>query len=91
TKPVSSFAVIFIIFLVIFAEMTETEAHDSECLKEYGGEVGFSYCASLIYPSFYLRRCRSEKGAKGGECRWGEEFNVKCLCNFYDQILSTGI
>ncbi|CAF2301049.1 unnamed protein product [Brassica rapa] len=96
TKPISSFAVFFIFFLVIFAEMPETEAQDRECLKEYGGEVGFSYCAPLIRPTFCFRRCREDKGAKGGECRWGDEFNVKCLCDFcsdkaYDQILSTGI
>lgn len=76
--------------------MPETEAQDRECLKEYGGEVGFSYCAPLIRPTFCFRRCREDKGAKGGECRWGDEFNVKCLCDFcsdkaYDQILSTGI
>ncbi|CAH8374035.1 unnamed protein product [Eruca vesicaria subsp. sativa] len=94
-NPVSSFAVFFILFLVIF-EVPEIDAQDRECLKEYGGDVGFSLCAPMIYPSFCVRRCRSEKGAKGGECRWGDEFNVKCLCDFcshkaYDQILSTGI
>lgn len=62
--------------------MPETEAQDRECLKEYGGEVGFSYCAPLIRPTFCFRRCREDKGAKGGECRWGDEFNVKCLCDF---------
>lgn len=73
--------------------MPETEAaQDRECLKEYGGDVGFSFCAPMIYPSFCVRRCRADKGAKGGECRWGEEFNVKCLCDFcgdkaYDQFL----
>ncbi|CDY23374.1 BnaC04g49020D [Brassica napus] len=82
TKSVSSLAAFFILFLVIFAEMPEIEAQDSECLKEYGGDVGFGFCAPRIYPSFCVQRCRADKGALSGKCIWGQGGNVKCLCNF---------
>ncbi|XP_013635185.1 PREDICTED: defensin-like protein 4 [Brassica oleracea var. oleracea] len=81
TKSVSSLAAFFILFLVIF-EMPEIEAQDSECLKEYGGDVGFGFCAPRIYPTFCVKRCRADKGALGGKCIWGQGSNVKCLCNF---------
>ncbi|CDY58533.1 BnaC04g53020D [Brassica napus] len=84
TKSVSSFTLIFILVLVIF-EVPEIKAQDSECLKEYGGNVGFNFCAPRIYPSF----C--------GICRWGDSpDSVKCLCEYCSdqishQILSGGI
>ncbi|CAF1803743.1 unnamed protein product [Brassica napus] len=97
TKSVSSFTLIFILVLVIFAEVPEIKAQDSECLKEYGGNVGFNFCAPRIYPSFCYTRCREDKGAKGGICRWGDSpDSVKCLCEYCSdqishQILSGGI
>ncbi|CAF2301063.1 unnamed protein product [Brassica rapa] len=95
TKLVSSVAVFFILFLVIFAEVPEIEAQDTECLVEYGGDVGFAFCAPLIYPPFCYTRCRENKGSKGGICV-SEGNKVKCLCDFcndnykppFDQILS---
>ncbi|KAL0711247.1 hypothetical protein Bca4012_018225 [Brassica carinata] len=65
-------------------EVPETKAQDRKCLQEYGGDVGFRFCAPLIYPSFCYRRCRENKGAKGGRCRSGEvgTGSVKCLCDF---------
>ncbi|EFH70311.1 hypothetical protein ARALYDRAFT_473897 [Arabidopsis lyrata subsp. lyrata] len=84
TKSVSTFAIYFILVLVIFAETPEIEAYDRKCLKEYGGDVGFSYCAPRIFPTFCDQNCRKNKGAKGGICRWEENnaIGVKCLCNF---------
>ncbi|CAH8358552.1 unnamed protein product [Eruca vesicaria subsp. sativa] len=83
TKSVSSFAIFFILFLVMFAEVQETESQDRRCLKEYGGDVGFSFCAPRIYPSFCYRRCRQNKGAKGGKCRSeAGTGGMKCLCDF---------
>ncbi|CAN6994762.1 unnamed protein product [Brassica rapa subsp. trilocularis] len=96
TKSVSSFTLIFILVLIIF-EVPEIKAQDSECLKEYGGNVGFNFCAPRIYPSFCYTRCREDKGAKGGICRWGDSpDSVKCLCEYCSdeishQILSGGI
>ncbi|XP_018475277.1 defensin-like protein 193 [Raphanus sativus] len=82
TKSVSYFAIIFILFLVVF-EVPKTEAQDRRCLKEYGGDVGFSFCAPRIYPSFCYRRCRQNKGAKGGKCRSeAGTGSMKCLCDF---------
>ncbi|CAA7050482.1 unnamed protein product [Microthlaspi erraticum] len=83
TKSVSTLAIFFFLFLVIF-EVPEIKAQDSKCLKEYGGNVGFSYCAPLIYPSFCYRNCRMNKGAKGGRCRSGKAGagDMKCLCDF---------
>ncbi|EOA28204.1 hypothetical protein CARUB_v10024394mg [Capsella rubella] len=81
TKLVSTLAIFSVLVLVI-SGMTGTEAHDDECLKEYGGDVGFQLCAPRIYPSFCVQRCRSEKGAKGGKCIWGDGVDVKCLCDF---------
>ncbi|XP_018465709.1 defensin-like protein 2 [Raphanus sativus] len=97
TKSVSSFAIIFILVLVIF-EVPEIEAHDNECLVEYGGDVGFSFCAPEIFPSFCYTNCRKDKGAQGGTCIWGDygTVEVKCLCDYCsdipnDKILSGGI
>ncbi|KFK32373.1 hypothetical protein AALP_AA6G233000 [Arabis alpina] len=83
TKSVSTFAIFFILFLVIF-EVPETKAQDSKCLKEYGGNVGFSYCAPKIHPTFCHQNCVKNKGAKRGICRWGDAQSggVKCLCDF---------
>ncbi|KAL1191187.1 Defensin-like protein 2 [Cardamine amara subsp. amara] len=83
TKSVSStFAIFFILLLVIF-EVSEIEAQDSECLKEYGGDVGFSFCAPLVFPSICYHKCRMDKGSKGGKCLWGTRvIDVKCLCDF---------
>ncbi|XP_010517925.1 PREDICTED: uncharacterized protein LOC104793284 [Camelina sativa] len=62
--------------------MPGTEAHDDDdCLKEYGGNVGFLFCAPRIFPTICYRRCISDKGAKGGRCVWGDD-DVKCLCDF---------
>ncbi|KAJ0259274.1 Defensin-like protein 193 [Hirschfeldia incana] len=98
TKFVSSFAVFFILFLFTF-EVPEADAQDTECLVEYGGDVGFPFCAPLIYPPFCYTRCRSDKGSKGGVCVWGEGNKVKCLCDFchdnykppFDQKILSGI
>ncbi|CAH2058182.1 unnamed protein product [Thlaspi arvense] len=83
TKSVSSFAIFFILFLVIF-EVPEIKAQASKCLKEYGGNVGFSFCAPRIYPSFCYQRCRANKGAKGGRCRTGKAgaADMICLCDY---------
>ncbi|XP_010506238.1 PREDICTED: defensin-like protein 4 [Camelina sativa] len=79
TKLVSAFAIFSILVLVISAG---TEAHDDDdCLKEYGGNVGFPFCAPRIFPTICYRRCISDKGAKGGRCVWGDD-SVKCLCDF---------
>ncbi|KAF8101232.1 hypothetical protein N665_0208s0021 [Sinapis alba] len=85
TKSLTSFAIIFILVLAIF-EVAEIEAHDDECLKEYGGDVGFSFCAPEIFPSFCYTRCRENKGAQGGTCIWGDEGDVKCLCDYCSDI-----
>ncbi|KAG2326201.1 hypothetical protein Bca4012_035167 [Brassica carinata] len=97
TKSVSSFTLILILVLVIF-EVPEIKAQDSECLKEYGGDVGFGFCAPRIFPTICYTRCRENKGAKGGKCIWGEAGagGVKCLCDYcsdspFDQILRGGI
>ncbi|KAG2290249.1 hypothetical protein Bca4012_028700 [Brassica carinata] len=79
-KPLSIF-VVFFIFLVI-SDVPEIEAQDSQCLREYGGDVGFSFCAPRILPTFCYTRCRENKGAKGGRCRWGPGTNVRCLCDY---------
>ncbi|KAJ0250860.1 hypothetical protein HA466_0132840 [Hirschfeldia incana] len=81
TKSVSSFAAFFILFLVIF-EVAEIEAQDSECLKEYGGDVGSAFCAPMIFPTFCYTNCRKDKGAKGGRCIWKGMGNFKCLCDY---------
>ncbi|CAN8286637.1 unnamed protein product [Cochlearia groenlandica] len=83
TKSVSTLVLCFILFFVIF-EVPETEAQASKCLKEYGGGVGFRYCAPRIYPSFCYRNCRKDKGAKGGKCRSGASgpSSMICLCDF---------
>ncbi|CAF1803691.1 unnamed protein product [Brassica oleracea] len=87
TKSVSSFAIIFILVLVIF-EVPEIESHDDECLIEYGGDVGLSFCLPEIFPSFCYSRCRKDKGALGGTCIWGEDgtVDVKCLCDYCSDI-----
>ncbi|KFK32370.1 hypothetical protein AALP_AA6G232700 [Arabis alpina] len=79
-KSVSIFAIFFILFLLI--SVPEIEAQGSKCLKEYGGDVGFRFCAPLIYPPFCYTRCRENKGAKGGRCRSGEGGAFKCLCDY---------
>uniref|UniRef100_A0A1J3EW35 Defensin-like protein 2 n=1 Tax=Noccaea caerulescens TaxID=107243 RepID=A0A1J3EW35_NOCCA len=84
TKSVSTFSIFFILFLVII-DMPEIEAQDSECLKEYGGDVGFSFCAPRIYPSFCYQNCVKNKGAKSGKCVWGST-DVKCYCDFCDDV-----
>ncbi|ESQ38976.1 hypothetical protein EUTSA_v10001697mg [Eutrema salsugineum] len=81
TKSVSSLTIFFILFLVIFEVSESTNAQDRKCLKEYGGNVGFSFCAPKIFPSFCYRRCRDNKGAKGGRCRSGAG-GLICLCDF---------
>ncbi|CAH8374053.1 unnamed protein product [Eruca vesicaria subsp. sativa] len=81
TKLVSSFAAIFILFLVIF-EVSEIGAQDSECLKEYGGDVGAAFCGHMIYPTICYTKCRENKGAKGGRCIWKGAGNFKCFCDF---------
>lgn len=78
------FAIIFILVLVIF-QVPEIEAQDDECLKEYGGDVGFSFCAPEIFPSFCYTNCRKDKGALGGTCIWGDS-DVKCLCDYCSDI-----
>ncbi|KAJ0258458.1 Defensin-like protein 193 [Hirschfeldia incana] len=80
TRSVSSFA-IFSILLLVIVEVPEIKAQDSECLKEYGGDVGFPFCAPRIFPTICYMRCRDDKGAKGGRCRWEDE-GVKCLCDY---------
>ncbi|KAL0786244.1 hypothetical protein Bca101_002490 [Brassica carinata] len=80
-KPVTIFVVFFLV--ISGAEVHETEAQDRKCLKEYGGDVGFSFCAPRIYPLFCYRRCRQNKGgAKGGKCRSEAGTGMKCLCDF---------
>ncbi|KAL1191186.1 Defensin-like protein [Cardamine amara subsp. amara] len=85
TKSVSILATFFILFLIIF-EVPEIKAQGSKCLKEYGGDVGFRYCAPRIYPSFCYRNCRQNKGAKGGRCRSGKagafQSSMICLCDY---------
>ncbi|KFK37181.1 hypothetical protein AALP_AA4G224600, partial [Arabis alpina] len=49
-KSASIFVALFIFFLVI-SEIPEIAAQDSECLKEYGGDVGFGFCAPKIFPT----------------------------------------
>ncbi|CAH8290132.1 unnamed protein product [Eruca vesicaria subsp. sativa] len=95
TKSVPFLAILFILVLIIF-EAPEIEAQDDECLKEYGGDVGFSFCAPEIFPSFCYTNCRKNKCAQGGTCIWGGEGDVKCLCDYCsdipnDKILSGGI
>ncbi|CAL9243204.1 unnamed protein product [Arabidopsis halleri] len=60
TKPSSIITVLFVFFLVI-SEMPEIKAQDSDCLKEYGGDVGFPFCAILIFPSVCYIKCRQDK------------------------------
>ncbi|XP_010508409.1 PREDICTED: defensin-like protein 4 [Camelina sativa] len=86
TKLVSTLAIFFVLVLVI-SEMPGTEAHAEECLKEYGGDVGFQFCAPRIFPSFCVSRCQADKGAKGGKCTWGSD-GVKCLCDFCGEELT---
>ncbi|CAA7050481.1 unnamed protein product [Microthlaspi erraticum] len=83
TKSVSTFAIFFILFLVVF-EVPEIKAQGRKCLEEYGGNVGFSYCAPRIFPSFCYRNCRKNKGAKGGTCRSGKAGagGMTCLCDY---------
>ncbi|KFK32372.1 hypothetical protein AALP_AA6G232900 [Arabis alpina] len=83
TKSVSTLAIFFILFLVIF-EVPETKAEDRKCLKEYGGNVGYSYCAPRRSPTFCYMNCVMNKGAKSGICRWGDAGprDVKCLCDY---------
>ncbi|KAG2290246.1 hypothetical protein Bca4012_028701 [Brassica carinata] len=94
TKSVSYFTLIFILVLVFFFEAPEIEAQDSECLKEYGGNVGFGFCAPQTFPTICYIRCREDKDAKGGRCITGDAgaFDFKCLCDYCsdkpnDQIL----
>ncbi|KAG7644169.1 Scorpion long chain toxin/defensin [Arabidopsis suecica] len=82
TKSVLSIFAIFTILVLVIFEIPEIEAHDSECLKEYGGDVGFGFCAPKIFPTICYRNCQKDKGANGGKCLWGEGGNVKCLCDF---------
>ncbi|XP_010506244.1 PREDICTED: defensin-like protein 4 [Camelina sativa] len=81
TKLVSTLAIFFVLVLMI------SEAHADECLKEYGGDVGFQFCAPRIFPSFCVSRCQADKGAKGGKCIWGDD-GVKCLCDFCGEELT---
>ncbi|KFK32369.1 hypothetical protein AALP_AA6G232600 [Arabis alpina] len=82
-QSISIFAIFFIFFLLI-SEVPKIEAQDSKCLKEYGGDVGFGFCAPRIFPRICYTRCRENKGAKGGRCLWGEGSSVKCLCDYCD-------
>ncbi|EOA28668.1 hypothetical protein CARUB_v10024891mg [Capsella rubella] len=82
-KSFSIFVVFFIFFLVL-SDVPDIEAQGTECLKEYGGNVGFGFCAPRIFPTFCYTRCRENKGAKGGRCLWGQGGTVKCLCDFCD-------
>ncbi|KAG7537600.1 Knottin scorpion toxin-like superfamily [Arabidopsis suecica] len=80
----SIITVLFIFFLVI-SEMPEIKAQDSDCLKEYGGDVGFPFCGILIFPSVCYVKCRQDKKAKGGRCQvQQEEGDTKftCLCDY---------
>ncbi|XP_010508408.1 PREDICTED: defensin-like protein 194 [Camelina sativa] len=77
TKLVSSFAIFFILVLVI-SGMPKTEARDDDdCVKEYTDSPPI-YCMARIYPSLCYYRCISDKGAKGGKC----DADLKCFCNF---------
>ncbi|XP_010526350.1 PREDICTED: defensin-like protein 195 [Tarenaya hassleriana] len=79
-KSASIFLVFFVLFLVVI-EVPKTEAGD-ECLKPYGGNVGFRFCAPRIFPTFCYQRCRSDKGAKGGRCDWRGGGKVICYCDY---------
>ncbi|XP_010506237.1 PREDICTED: defensin-like protein 194 [Camelina sativa] len=94
TKLVSTFAIFFVLVLVI-SEMPKTEAHDEQCLKEYV-DAPPSFCTARIYPSLCYYRCQADKGAKGGKCFrkiGGDDNPLICFCNFCsdkptDQFLS---
>ncbi|KAG7574769.1 Endonuclease/exonuclease/phosphatase superfamily [Arabidopsis suecica] len=83
-KAIVSIFVVFFIFFLVISDVPEIEAQGNECLKEYGGDVGFSFCAPRIFPTICYTRCREIKRAKGGRCRWGQGSNVKCLCDYCD-------
>ncbi|XP_023640952.1 defensin-like protein 4 [Capsella rubella] len=80
TKLVSTL-VIFLVLALAINEVPGTEAHNDECLKEYGGNVGFPFCAPRIFPSVCYSRCQRDKNAQGGKCVWGDS-GVTCFCDF---------
>ncbi|XP_010519180.1 PREDICTED: defensin-like protein 4 [Tarenaya hassleriana] len=88
TKSLSIYAVFFVLFLVLL--VPSIEAGD-ECLKEYGGDVGPSFCFPEIFPSFCYQRCRSDKLALGGRCVWRDDDSVICLCDYCSDEPSLGI
>ncbi|CAF2300981.1 unnamed protein product [Brassica rapa] len=86
TKSLSFFAVFFILFLVIFAEVPEIEAQ--LCVREYVGEIPLSNC-SVLEIQLCHTKCRENNGAKAGICYVAGEGedeqrteSFKCLCNF---------
>ncbi|XP_019056943.1 PREDICTED: defensin-like protein 195 [Tarenaya hassleriana] len=79
-KSASIFVVFFALFLAVLGVPT-IEA-DDECLKVYGGDVGFAFCAPAIYPTICYMRCRQDKGAKGGRCDWKGYATVTCYCDY---------
>ncbi|CAN6844882.1 unnamed protein product [Brassica oleracea] len=80
TKSLSFFAVFFILFLVIFAEVPEIEAQP--CLKQYVGGFTSDSCFGQAIQVCYWK-CRLKNKAKGGICYSGEGAdNYKCLCDF---------
>ncbi|CAN8284581.1 unnamed protein product [Cochlearia groenlandica] len=63
--------------------MTEIEAQETECMKEYDGFVGIQYCFPEVFPTLCYRHCRKDKEAKHGKCVWGDILTrVKCFCDF---------
>ncbi|CAA7042151.1 unnamed protein product [Microthlaspi erraticum] len=87
TKSVSTFTIFFILFMVLI-EVPEMQAQDSDCLQEYGGDVGFSFCAPRIYPTICHTRCVYSKRAKRGICEWNPSGGVTCLCDFCDSSVT---
>ncbi|XP_010526337.1 PREDICTED: defensin-like protein 4 [Tarenaya hassleriana] len=77
----ASIFIVFSVLLLVVLEVPKIEAGD-ECLKEYGGDVGFGFCAPRIFPTFCYSRCRSDKGAKGGRCDWRDDGTVICYCDY---------
>ncbi|XP_010470039.1 PREDICTED: defensin-like protein 2 [Camelina sativa] len=88
TKLVSTFAIFFILVLVI-SETRGTEAHDDECLKEYDGEDGFALCRPFLYTPPCYTRCKMDNGAKSGRCILGAgELIPLCFCDFCGEELT---
>ncbi|KAF2568904.1 hypothetical protein F2Q68_00028342 [Brassica cretica] len=79
TKSLSFFAVLIILFLVIF-EVPEIEAQP--CLKQYVGGFTSDSCFGQAIQVCYWK-CRLKNKAKGGICYSGKGAdNYKCLCDF---------